>query len=75
VELLGLTLMVVFVAYLSWRVRAAGWLAVAALAGGILEVAVELASALPLLAAYLLRDDLTPQGARGLIDMYTVAFW
>lgn len=73
-ELLGLSLMIVFIAYLSSRVRAAGWLATAALAGGVIEIAVKLASASPVLAAYLLRDELSPQTARVLIDMNSTAF-
>lgn len=73
-ELLGLSLMIVFVAYLSTRVRAAGWLATSALAGGLIYIAVKLASASPMLTAYLLRDDLSPQTARVLIDMNSTAF-
>jgi hypothetical protein len=73
-ELLSLTLAIVFIAYLSWRVRAAGWLAVAALAGGVTEIAVKLASASPMLAAYILRDDLSPQTARVLVDINGAAF-
>jgi hypothetical protein len=74
VELIAISLMIVFVAYLSSRVRAAGWLAAAALAGGLIESAVKLASASPMLAAYLLRDDLSPQTARVLVDINSAAF-
>ena len=73
-EFLGFSLMIVFIAYLSWRVRAAGWLAAAALAGGVIEIAVKLASASPRLTAYVLRDDLSPNIARVLVDMNSTAF-
>jgi hypothetical protein len=73
-ELLGLGLMILFIAYISNRVRAAGWLAAAALAGGVVEVAVKLGSGAPMLAAYLLRDEITPQTARVLVDMNGAAF-
>ena len=44
VELLGLAAWVIFVAYLYSRTRAAGWLGVAALAGGTISIAVKFAS-------------------------------
>ena len=73
-ELLGFALMIVFISYLSTRVRAAGWLATAALAGGVIEVAIKLGSGAPMFAAYLLRDEISPQAARVLIDMNGAAF-
>ena len=73
-ELLGFALMIVFISYLSTRVRDAGWLATAALAGGIIEVAIKLGSGAPILAAYLLRDEVSPATARVLIDMNGAAF-
>ena len=51
-ELLGFVLMIVFFSYLSTRVRDAGWLATAALAGGLIEVAIKLGSGAPMFAAY-----------------------
>jgi hypothetical protein len=69
-----LSLTIMFVAYLSSRVRAAGWLAAAALAAGSIEVAVKLASASPMLATYLLRDELSPHMARVLFNMNSTAF-
>lgn len=72
--MLALCLSMVFVAYLSTWVRAAGWLAAAALAAGGIEIAVKLASASPMLAAYLLRDDLSPQTAQVLADINSTAF-
>ena len=73
-ELLGLALMLVFVGYICTRVRSGGWLATAALAGGVIEVAVKLASGAPMFVAYLLRDELSPQTARVLTDMNSAAF-
>jgi hypothetical protein len=73
-ELLSFAAFVLFVGYLCWRVGAAGWLAAAALAGGIASIAVKLASAAPMLAAFTLRDDLSPETARVLSDMNGVAF-
>ena len=66
--------MIVFISYLSTRVRDAGWLATAALAGGLIEVAIKLGSGAPMFAAYLLRDEISPETARVLIDMNGAAF-
>jgi hypothetical protein len=73
-NLLGFALGIVFVAYLVTRVRGAGWLAVAALMGGVLEIAIKLGSAAPVFAAYAMRDQISPQIARALLDMDTAAF-
>jgi hypothetical protein len=73
-ELLGFAALVLFVGYLCTRVRAGGWLAVAALAGGVIAIAVKLASAAPMFAAYGLRDGITPEMARVLTDMNSSAF-
>ncbi|MET0915616.1 MAG: hypothetical protein ABWY81_05395 [Jiangellaceae bacterium] len=73
-ELLGFTLMIVFVSYLATRFRDAGWLATAALAGGLLEVGIKLSSGAPVFAAYMLRDEISPETARMLVDMNGAAF-
>ncbi len=73
-ELLGLTLMIVFVAYLTTRLQGAGWLATAALAGGVAEVVIKLGSGATVFAAYLLREDLSPQTAQMLFDINGAAF-
>lgn len=73
-ELLGFVLMIVFISYLATRFRDAGWLATAALAGGLIEVAIKLGSGAPMLAAYMLRDEISPETARVLIDMNGAAF-
>jgi hypothetical protein len=73
-ELLGFTLLILFIGYVSTRVRAAGWLAAAALAGGVIGVAIKLGSAAPMFAAYLLRDEISPPTARVLVDMNGGAF-
>ena len=73
-ELLGFAAWMLFVGYLCTRVRAGGWLATAALTGGVVSVAVKLASAAPLLTGYLLRDELSPDTARMLTNMNGIAF-
>ncbi|MEV6489433.1 hypothetical protein AB0M20_12505 [Actinoplanes sp. NPDC051633] len=73
-ELLGFAAWMLFIGYLCSRVRAGGWLATAALTGGIVSVAVKVTSAAPILTAYLLRDELTPQTARLLTAMNGLAF-
>jgi hypothetical protein len=73
-ELLGFAALVLFVGHLCTRVRAGGWLATAALAGGVIAIAVKLASAAPMFAAYVLRDGISPEMARVLTDMNSAAF-
>ena len=73
-ELMGFVLMIVFISYVSTRFRDAGWLATAALAGGLLEVGIKLASGAPVFAAYVLRGEIDPMTARMLIDMNGAAF-
>ena len=51
-----------------------GWLATAALAGGVIAIAVKLASAAPMFASYVLRDGISPEMARVLTDMNSAAF-
>lgn len=74
IEWLAFVAWMVFVGYVCWRVRAAGWLAAAALVGGIVEVAVKLGSAAPLISAYLLRDEISPELARVLYQMNLADF-
>lgn len=64
----------VFVAYLCTRVRASGWLATGALIGGVASIAIKLGSAAPAFAAYVLRDDISPDSARLLVDLNAAAF-
>jgi hypothetical protein len=73
-ELLGFTMSMIFIGYLVTRVRDAGWLALAALVGGIIHAAIKLGSGAPMFAAYLLREDISPATARVLIDMNSTAF-
>jgi hypothetical protein len=73
-ELLSFAALALFAGYLCTRVRAGGWLAAAALAGGVISIAVKLASAAPMLAAYALRDGISPETARVLSDMNATAF-
>jgi hypothetical protein len=73
-ELLSFGALALFVGYLCTRVRAGGWLGTAALAGGVIAIAVKLASAAPMFAAYVLRDGISPETARVLSDMNGAAF-
>jgi hypothetical protein len=73
-ELLGFAALMLFVGYLCTRVRAAGWAATAALAAGMVAVAVKLGSAAPMFAAYALRDGISPETARVLTEMNSAAF-
>jgi len=73
-ELFGFVLLIVFISYLATRFRDAGWLATAALAGGLIEVAIKLGSGAAVFAAYILRDEISPETARVLIDMNLAAF-
>jgi hypothetical protein len=63
IEWLAFVAWMVFVGYVCWRVRAAGWVAMVALVSGIVEIAVKLGSAGPLISAYLLRDEISPEQA------------
>ncbi len=73
-ELLSFAALMLFVGYLCTRVRAGGWLATAALAGGVVSIAVKLGSAAPMFAAYVLRDEISPETARVLSNMNGAAF-
>jgi hypothetical protein len=73
-ELVGFAAWMLWVGYLCTRVRAGGWLATAALTGGVVSVAVKLTSAAPLFAAYGLRDSLSPETAHVLDYMNGVSF-
>jgi hypothetical protein len=56
VELLGIAAWMIFVGYVYWRTRATGWLAAAALVGGIVSIAVKFGSVIFPITTYLLRD-------------------
>ena len=73
-ELLSFAALALFAGYLCTRVRAGGWLATTALAGGVIAIAVKLASFAPMLAGYVLRDGISPETARVLSDMNAAAF-
>jgi hypothetical protein len=73
-ELLSFAVLALFVGYQCTRVRAGGWLAAAALAGGVIAIAVKLASFAPMFAGYILRDGISPETARVLSDMNGAAF-
>ncbi len=73
-ELLGFAAFVLFIGYLSTRIRAGGWLATAAVVGGAVSVAVKLASGAPMFAAYVLRDDISRKTARVLTNVNGVSF-
>jgi hypothetical protein len=73
-ELVGFAAWMLFVGYLCTRVRAGGWLATAALAGGVVSIAVKIGSGASLFAGYVLRDEISPETARVLDSMGGAAF-
>jgi hypothetical protein len=60
---------VVFVGYLYSRLRNAGWLATTALVGGIAAIMAYLLSMSIVIAVFVLRDDISPELARALVDV------
>ena len=60
---------IVFVGYLYSRLRDAGWLATTALVGGIAAIMAYLVSMSIVIAVFVLRDDISPELARALIDL------
>lgn len=73
-ELFAFVAWMVFISYFCWRVRDAGWLAAAALIGGIIEIAVKIGSVAPLITGYLLRAEISPEQALVLSQIGLVAF-
>jgi hypothetical protein len=73
-ELFAFVGWMVFVGYVAWRVRAAGWLAAVVLVGGITQIAVKLGSLAPLISAYVLRDEIPPELAFVLTHMAQASF-
>ena len=63
IEFVAFTLWMAFIAYVCWRLRAAGWVAAVALVGAVVEIAVKLGSAAPLIAGYSLRDQISHEQA------------
>lgn len=59
----------VFVGYLCSRLRNAGWLATTALLGGIAAIMTTLISLSIVLTVFVLRDDISPELARALVDL------
>jgi hypothetical protein len=60
---------IVFVGYLYSRLRNAGWLAVTALVGGIAALMANLLSMSIVITVFVLRNDISPELARALIDL------
>jgi len=73
-ELVAFVAWMVFVGYVAWRVRAAGWLAAVVLVGGVSQIAVKLGSAGPLITSYVLRDQMSPEQALVITQMNLAAF-
>jgi predicted nucleic acid-binding protein len=79
-EILGFALFVVFLGALYRALRRAGgsdgdsWLAVAALGGGLISIAVKVASIGPGMTARMRADDLSPELARTLEDLGGASF-
>ena len=74
IEFLAFTFWMAFIGYVCWRLRAAGWVAAVALVGGVVEIAVKLGSAAPLISGYSLRDQISPEQAAILTQMNKVDF-
>jgi hypothetical protein len=60
---------IVFVGYLYSRLQSAGWLAATALVGGIAALLANLVSISIVITVFVLRDDISPELARALIDL------
>ncbi|HJV99919.1 MAG TPA: hypothetical protein VJ617_12595 [Arthrobacter sp.] len=60
---------VMFVGYLYTRLRNAGWLAAVALVGGIAAIMASLVSMSMVITVFVLRDDISPDLARALVDV------
>lgn len=74
-EFVAFVAWMVFVGYVAWRVRAAGWLAAVVLVGGITEIAVKVGSAAtPLVTAYSLHDQMSPEMALVLTEENLIGF-
>lgn len=61
--------LMMFIGYLSARVRDAGWLAMTAIVGGAAAFIANLLSVSLVIAVYVLRNDMSPDLARALIDV------
>jgi hypothetical protein len=73
-EFLAFTFWMTFIGYVCWRLRAAGWVSAVALVGGVVEIAVKLGSAAPLISGYSLRDQISPEQAAILTEMNKADF-
>lgn len=73
-ELFGLVLWMVFVGYVAWRVRAAGWLATVVLVAGVTQIAVKVGSVAPIITAYMLRDQISREMALEISQEAVTAF-
>jgi hypothetical protein len=77
-ELVGFSLLLVFLGYLHRVLRRAegpgGWAADAAFGAGLVAAAIKIGSAAPVIAAYYRADELTPELARTLDDLNGGAF-
>lgn len=60
---------IIFVGYVSSRVRDAGWFATTALIGGTAAIIANLLSVSIVITVFVLRDDISPELARSLIDL------
>ena len=61
--------LIMFVGYLYTRLRNAGWLAATALVGGIAAIMAYLVSLTMVIAVFVLREDMSPELARALMDV------
>lgn len=73
-EFVALLAWMVFIGYVAWRVRAAGWLTAVVLVAGITQIAVKVGSLAPLMTAYVLRDQVSPEHALVIAHTSLAAF-
>jgi hypothetical protein len=69
VVMLAQMALMMFVGYLCWRVRDAGWLATTALIGGTAAFIANFLSLSLMITVFVLRDDISPELARALQDV------
>jgi hypothetical protein len=60
-EFLSIASWLIFIGYVGWRLRGAGWLAAAAAVSGAVAVAAHWTLAAPMLAAYMQRETISPE--------------
>jgi hypothetical protein len=73
-ELFSALACLVFIGYVGWRLRAAGWVAAAAVAGGVVAEAVHWTLLAPVVTLNTLRTEVSPENARVLAEVNVSGF-